>query len=233
MHCVDTSFPTQFEAKTVIGLHFLHTCAATSWYYHTFCTVWNLKLRYDHMFCIVFEPKLWYYHQYFIVWKSKLWCFCIFCVVLEAKLWNYHMFWHFSSILHRVDHHFIMNMLFFLQSLHILTPIYRPPFGKLEICCGKLAFGQAFTSQIWHKPRGKEKNMAFIPVLHQPKAKGLAVPARKRKWQALSKRNVHHVRNPRLQDVAAPVQSHGIKVCTKPRHASNMCSYREISSHCF
>ena len=74
------------------------------------------------MFCIVFEPKLWYYHQFFIVWKSNLWCFCIFCVVLEAKLRNYHMFWHFSSILHRVDHHFIMNMLFFLQFLHIFDP---------------------------------------------------------------------------------------------------------------
>lgn len=74
------------------------------------------------MFCIVFEAKLWYCHQFFIVWKSNLWCFCIFCVVLEAKLRNYHMFWHFSSILHRVDHHFIMNMLFFLQFLHIFDP---------------------------------------------------------------------------------------------------------------
>ena len=74
------------------------------------------------MFCIVFEAKLWYCHQFFIVWKSNLWCFCIFCVVLEAKLRNYHMVWHFSSILHRVDHHFIMNMLFFLQFLHIFDP---------------------------------------------------------------------------------------------------------------
>ena len=78
------------------------------------------------MFWIVFEPKVWYYHQFFIVsllvWKSNLWCFCIFCVVLEAKLWNYHMFWHFCSILHRVDHHFIMNMLFFPQFLHIFDP---------------------------------------------------------------------------------------------------------------
>ena len=61
------TFSTQFEAKTVICLHFLHTCEATSWYYHTFCTVWNLKLRYDHMFWIVFEPNVWYYHQFFIV----------------------------------------------------------------------------------------------------------------------------------------------------------------------
>ena len=121
------TFSTPFEAKTVICLHFLHTCEATNWYYHTFCTVWNLKLWYDHMFCIVFEPKLWYYHQFFIVWKSNLWCFCILCVVLEAKLWNYHMFWHYSSIFHKVDHHFIMNMLFFLQFLHIFDPNYRPP----------------------------------------------------------------------------------------------------------
>ena len=32
------------------------------------------------------------------------------------------MFWHFCSILHRVDHHFIMNMLFFPQFLHIFDP---------------------------------------------------------------------------------------------------------------
>ena len=32
------------------------------------------------------------------------------------------MFWHFCSILHRVDHHFIMNMMFFLQFLHIFDP---------------------------------------------------------------------------------------------------------------
>ena len=61
------SFSTQFEDKTVICLHFLHTCEATSWYYHTICTVWNLKLWYDHMFWIVFEPKVWYYQQFFIV----------------------------------------------------------------------------------------------------------------------------------------------------------------------
>ena len=121
------TFSTPFEAKTVTCFHFLHTCEATNWYYHTFCTVWNLKLWYDHMFCIVFEPKLWYYHQFFIVWKSNLWCFCILCVVLEAKLWNYYMFWHFSSIFHRVDHHFIMNMLFFLQFLHIFDPNLPTP----------------------------------------------------------------------------------------------------------
>ena len=129
------------------------------------------------MFCIVFESTLWYYHQFFIVWKSNLWCFCIFCVVLEAKLWNCHMFWHFSSILHRVDHHFIMNTLFFLQFLHIFDP-NLPTTPSVNWTFAVVSWLLA-AIYIWHKPRGKEKNMAFIPVLHQPKAKGLAVPARK------------------------------------------------------
>ena len=136
------TFSTLFEAKTVICLHFLHTCEATNWYYHTFCTVWNLKLWYDHMFCIVFEPKLWYYHQFFIVWKSNLWCFCILCVVLEAKLWNYHMFWHVSSIFHRVEQQFYHEYVVFPSVLtHFWSQFTDPPFGKLDICCGKLAFG--------------------------------------------------------------------------------------------
>ena len=180
------------------------------------------------MFCIVFEAKLWYCHQFFIVWKSNLWCFCIFCVVLEAKLRNYHMFWHFSSILHRVDHHFIMNMLFFLQFLHIFdpnlptTPSVNWKFAVVSWLLGNHLHLKYGTSHAEKKKHG------FHPSAAPTKGKRPGCTRKK-----VSTRNVHHVRNPTLQDVAAPVQGHGTKVCTKPRHASNMCSYREIRSHCF
>ena len=59
--------------------------------------------------------------------------------------------------------------------------------------------------------------------MQQPRANGVAVPSRK--CRPLRKRKAVQVRNPRLKDVAAPVQRHGIKVCVKQRHASNTYSY--------
>ena len=173
------------------------------------------------MFCIVFQAKLWYCHQFFIVWKSNLWCFCIFCVVLEAKLRNYHMFWHFSSILHRVDHHFIMKMLFFLQFLHIFDPnLPTTPSVNWKFAVVSWLLGNHLHLKYGTSHAEKKKNMAFIPVLHQPKAKGAQEMCTTCEIQG-SRTWLH------------PFKAIGTKVCTKPRHASNMCSYREIRSHCF
>ena len=55
----------------------------------------------------------------------------------------------------------------------------------------------------------KRKKHGFHPSAAPTKGKRPGCTRKK-----VSTRNVHHVRNPRLQEVAAPVQSHGTKVCT-------------------
>ena len=134
----------------------------------------------------------------------------------------------FSSILHRVDHHFIMKMLFFLQFLHIFDPnLPTTPSVNWKFAVVSWLLGNHLHLKYGASHAEKEKH-GFHPSAAPTKGKRPGCTRKK-----VSTRNVHHVRNPRLQDAAAPVQSHGTKVCTKPRHASNMCSYREIRSHCF
>ena len=120
---------------------------------------------------------------------------------------------------------------FYLRFSHVFdSNLPTTPSVNWKICSVSLLFRYPFTLQTWHAPQGKEGNMASIPLMHQPRANGVAVPSRK--CRPLRKRKAVQVRNPRLKDVAAPVQRHGIKVCVKQRHASNTCSYLEIRSHC-
>ena len=78
---------------------------------------------------------------------------------------------------------------------------------------------------------GKRRKHGVFPVdaPAQGKRRG-CIPARKRR--PLRKRKAAQVQNPRLKDMAAPVQCHRKKVCFQQRQASNTYSYLEIRSHC-
>ena len=176
--------------------------------------------------CIVFEAKLWYCHRFFIVWKSNLWCFCIFCVVLEAKMRNYHMFWHFSSILHRVDHHFIMNMLFFLQFLHIFDPnLPTTPSVNWKFAVGSWLVGNHLHLKYGTNHADKKKTWLSSQCCTNQRQKAWLYP----------QESEHKKCAPRAKSNAPGrgCTRSKPKVCTKPRPASNMCSYREIRSHSF